>query len=241
MLRNSKNSCTGLALVLLLLVLQPGFRGSGLSAQLIGNSFDVHAGYRMGSFPGPDYVSEGHFIFPSFHSNLQQAGGFSAGITWWAGSILGVGLDMERIEGRNWQLGEEPIYLGSTVSLTSVHPSFLLHSPRKEWGLLNRIRFTAGISPVVGKSDTSLGLPIHTIVSETQETEAITQSSNVFYGVSGKLGADYSLTQGLAVYLEYSLGKNWGSSVLHSDQGFLLSGIEGGLILKLRKHKNFLH
>lgn len=214
---------------------------STLSAQFIDNRLHLYAGYSLGSFHGLQMVSDGEFQYPALYSNLITLHGPGMELMWGLTNRLYIGLGMQHLTGDQWNFESETLYAGTSMAITSLQPVLQYNSGKGETNLANRIRFTAEARPSLGVSELSLHDSLTISSGEPGPEIPVIEGANLFFGLQGALGIDFSISQAAGIYVRYHFSHNWITQpTIYPDKVFTYSQLETGFIVRFIKDKRFM-
>jgi len=211
-------------------------------AQLIDNKLNIYLSYSVGSFWGSETINEDNYITPSLYSNYNNLSGFSLKGLVNAKDILSFGANFDYQSANNWNSSNYVDYENSEVQLYSITPLARIHNKFKEKGLFNRLKIYGELGPTIGISSLSLSQSLYNIrTDDNNDFSHPMKDGNIFLGLKGAVGFEYSFTQSFGCFLSYSYNLNWISSKFYNDKNLKSSIINVGLVVKLKKNKYFYY
>lgn len=208
--------------------------------QNISNKLNFHTGFALGKFHGNPSFNEGNFTFPALFPNLRTLNGYSLKALYRTHDYFSLGLGLENMRSSGWSLSGEEIYIGSKVNLVSTTALLQVHTKFAETGTYNKMKIYLEVAPTIGSANLALANPMFTARNEDsiQPPESIT---NQFYGIGGRLGLEYSISQTVGVYGNFSNAFHWISSSFYVDKNFTVSQLGIGMYVKLLKDKRYFY
>lgn len=223
------------------LILLVSFIGISCQAQIIDNSLTFSFGYHTGSFLGQREIMNGDFKFPSFYSNLESLSGFSANAYYKIHPNISLGAGLSNSSGSNWVFNEQQEFQSAEVSLLSFSANLQLHSNFKQRGFFNRFKIYFEFFPLVGSSRFNSPDPLFNILTMDGDIQIPKERQDMYYGLGGNVGLQYSLSQLIGLMISYSVQHYRINSIMYPDEHFTSSQLNLGLTLKLVKDKKYFY
>jgi len=205
------------------------------------NKFNIYAEYITGIFHGKDLITEKNFVYPSLYNNLKDLSGITLKMLYKNNQNISWGLGVTRLQASNWSFTDHIEYQGSEVKLQSISPIIQFHNKYSESKFFNRGKFFIEIAPAIGQSDLSLTNSPFTIQNSNEIIAPPKESSDLFFGIKGSAGLEWTFAQSTGMVISYSLQQSWIKSKLYNDSHILSSQLSIGIFLKLKKDKRFFY
>jgi len=127
--------------------------------------------------------------------------------------------------------------------MQSITPLFRVHNKFNENGLSNKLLLFIEFGPSIGFSNLTLSKPLFLIQTNANNIrpQIPMSESDLFAGIMGDIGAEYSFTQSLGLSLSYSYNIDWVSSKFYNDKLLMNSLINIGLVMRFNKNKYFYY
>jgi hypothetical protein len=209
-------------------------------SQVVPNKLDLFIGLQGSHMLGEEMIQEDGFITPALFPNMGNAKGFAVKGVFNLSNLfsLGAGLRLNNFE--NWSLAGYDVYNTALVRTASLSVILGLQSPYKETGLLNRLRFSLQLAPVIGASNFSADVTPFVIYND-QNTVAdeAKESTGVLWGADISGGIDFMLSNDVGLYTRLGYQQSRISSKLYQDEKLSCLYYEGGVFFRLFKNKLF--
>lgn len=235
---------------------------SGLQAQLIDNDLNVYIGFEAGSFPGDKLVSEGAYAAPSFFTNYMANGGFVLKGLKPVTRFLSAGITIGANQAVNWKYEGSAGFENATCQQAYICPVIRVHTNSAYSGRFNNLQFSIELAPLVGTCITRMTTAPYTIVKNGVDISTVLNSQDIvflqpgnsetkyelnhvsqnrFGGISGTAGLEVELNHRIGTFINYKVSYARISSLFFSDQAFLSSMIQTGILLKLGLDKRYMY
>jgi hypothetical protein len=213
-----------------------------VQAQFFHSKYSISIGKTSGSFPGSGMINDDSFIVPSLFRNYHSSSGFSFKTMSNNKKNLSFGMQYGIRTGTDWKWGRYSDYVNSVSQIHSFSPLMRFHNRFKDTGLFNRIQLFIEGGPSIGLVRLNLNEPLFEIVHTGNDHLQPFYESTVFAGLNLAAGIEFTLTQVIGCFINYEIDVNrLSSSKFYSDQSFMHSQLNAGLILKLKKDKYFYY
>lgn len=210
-------------------------------AQLAEKKLNIYAHYNWGDFLGNEMSDENALIYPNLYSNMSELTGYSLKTTYKILPLFSIGLESEKMTGKNWGSENSEIYNDATVNLRSFSPVFQIHTRFKETGIFNRLKIYGELAPVFGQSKLQLKYPVFDIDNGNTSDKSLLESTDNYFGLKVGTGIDFAFSKAAGIYLAYSVQQNVVSSALYNEEKFLYSQLSFGLYFRLLYDKRFAY
>jgi hypothetical protein len=224
-------------LIIILLILL----NEASNAQFVENRFNLYMSYSFGNFYGQEVLRDGSFIAPSLYSGNKSVTGINIKGLYIITPVLSIGAAVDYIVASDWQSIMYTDYIGSKTTLYSILPVIQFHNRFSEKGLFNCLTLVVEISPSFGSSELSMSQPIFDIYVGGSKVTQLMKKSDLFYGLSGSLGIEYSINQVIGLSIDYSVINSFIQSKLYSDTRFFYSQLQFGAFIKFKKDKRYYY
>lgn len=209
-------------------------------AQLLNNEISVVAEYSPKMvFTGDQMLIVEDFQYPSLYPNFNESSGGSLKVMVNFSSYVSTGMEYQVVQASKWECKDYEDYNGSGIVLHSLSPVFQIHNKFYESGVFNRLRLIIEVSPTVGISGISVVNPLFDIQGQNSIISQPMKSSDIFYGIKGRIGMEFAISGLFGMSFSYSIQKNWINSKLYVDDTFSYSNAAVGVVIRLEKDKRF--
>lgn len=210
-------------------------------SQLISNKYNIYFGYSIGNFLGTGTINEDNYISPSLYPNYNKLAGFSVKGLINFKEYLSYGVNYNYQSANEWTSSNYSDFEGSEIQLHSITPLIRIHNKFKENGLSNKVLLFIECGPTIGFSNLALSKSLFEIQTNENISTPPMSDNNLFIGLKGTIGLEYSFAQSLGFFLSYSYNIDRVSSKLYNDNNIKSSLINVGLVMKFNKNKYFYY
>jgi hypothetical protein len=211
-----------------------------IRAQFIENRMDLYIGLQGNSMKGDEMVREGDFTAPALFPNMETGRGLVFKGVFNLGNIFSIGAGLRQNKYTDWTLTGYDVYQTALVKTSSLSVILGLHTPFKESGLMNRLRFSIQLAPVIGVCKFSSEATPYIIISGTDNlVNGARESKDFLWGAELSGGLDFTVSNDVGLYVRFGYQQNQVSSKLYLDDRFSSCYYEGGAIFRLSKNKRF--
>lgn len=225
--------------IVLLIGLMAIFGHHNLTAQFVGNKFEVNVSYGIVSPLETKDIIEGGFITPSLFRNFSEINGFSISGSFNYHSNYSIGVEWGKTEFNNWINAESIFFVNSTASLASIGPLVKLHTKFKQTGVQNKIELYTKIYPYLVFINTSIPKENVFIIEPSNDLNPILQSNYSSFGARISFGSTYTISQNIDIHFEIGGSYTKLESHFYSDKQLLLINTTVGVAFKLVKNKRY--
>jgi len=207
--------------------------------QFLDNRTSLQLGYETGINLGNELFNNQGILAPSFYSNFKSLNGINVkGITKLS-DYISTGVSTSFLYNSVWESNHYSSYLQSNEMSISLMPVFQYHTKFSEKGIYNRLKLYVEISPVIGYSMASLQNSNFDIISETDLSNQLLTSNNIYVGLSLGGGGEFKFSNSIGIFANLSIQENFVQSPIYIDnrKGDLLLRI--GTVFSLSKVKRF--
>lgn len=225
--------------IVLLVGLMSGFGHHNLTAQFIGNKFEVNVSYGIVSPLETKDIIEGGFITPSLFRNFSEINGFSISGSFNYNSNYSMGVEWGKTEFNNWVNDKSVFFVNSTASLASVGPLLKLHTKFKQTGIQNKVELYTRIYPYLVFINTLIPKENVFITEPSNDLDPILQSNYSSFGTRISVGSTYAISQNIDLNFEIGGSYTKLESHLYNDKQLLSINTNVGVAFKLVKNKKY--
>lgn len=211
-------------------------------SQLISNKYNIYFSYSFGNFLGAETINEDNYITPSLYSNYSKLSAFSVKGLLNSKEYLSYGINYDYQSAYEWTSSNYSDFENSEIKLHSITPLVRFRNKFSEMGFSNRFIAYGEIGPTIGLSSLSLSQSLFDIrIDDNNSLSHPLKDENIFWGIKGTIGLEYSFIQSIGCFLSYSYNMNWVSSKYFNDKTFKTSFINVGVVMKFNKNKYFYY
>ncbi len=215
-------------------------------AQTLNNKLNIY--FRWGHHKplGSENVNDiDNYITPSLFANYHEGKNISIRGTYNIFSFLSIGLQYDNSRFSSWNYNPDSgirLFYNSTLSLSSSDFIIQIHSPYKELGLLNEMKFFAEFSPSVGTASLELAEPVFDIIDSYESVfSSPLESDDFIYGTKISVGTEFKISSSFGVLLSGGYGLYKVDSKLYNDKDFRYNTFNIGFYVMLIKDKHFYY
>lgn len=201
-------------------------------AQLFETKSNFLIGYNAGGFVGKQLFNSQGTIAPSYYSAIDTFKGLTLGVAYKLSTHFSTGILVDYSYSSKWKSPQYTTYDSSLIQSFHFCPVIQYHTAYNEFGLWNRFKMYANLSPVVSYSRVVLPIAL-------RETTSFLYINEMSYGARFTVGAEYALSNQVGVFLNTSLQQSFVKSQLYIDSNYLLQNVNIGLCFTLLKSKTF--
>lgn len=179
---------------------------------------------------GNSTITNNGLTYPGLISNYQKGIAFGVQYAQQIKSIYWAGVRFSRFQFSDWKFNEtSEVFKGSTLSINSLHLTFIAKSKFSERGMRNKLRFFGLLAPGVYQ------------IAADMPNAVAGYSKSVRVGLMLSAGVEYSVNNKLALMFEAGYHYVPAQSDVYFENNFQWYNINFGIQFRMSRNRNYLN